>query len=79
MYSCSSTLSQILFKNSFGRKVFQILVKWLFWLELWLFWVYAHMVQVLYRNSYEKALKNEWVQVDPLPCAQTGMKSSLGT
>ena len=36
------------------------------------------MVQVSYRNSYEKVPKNEWVQVDP-PCAQTGVKSSLGT
>ena len=34
------------------------------------------MVQLLYRNSYGKVLKNEWVQVDP-PCAQTGVKSSL--
>ena len=29
-------------------------------------------------NSYGKVPKNEWVQVDP-PCAQTGVKSSLGT
>ena len=33
---------------------------------------------VSYQNSYGKALKNEWVQVDP-PCAQTRVKSSLGT
>ena len=33
------------------------------------------MVQVPYRNSYEKVLKRG---VDP-PCAQTGVKSSLGT
>ena len=25
-----------------------------------------------------KVLKNEWIQMDP-PCAQTGLKSSLGT
>ena len=30
MYLCSLTLSQILFKNSFGKVVFQILVTWLF-------------------------------------------------
>ena len=30
MYSCSSALSQILFKNSFGKVVFQILVTCLF-------------------------------------------------
>ena len=48
-------------------------------IKLWLFWVYTHMVQVLYRNSYGKVLKDEWVQVAPLPCAQTGAKSSLVT
>ena len=37
------------------------------------------MVLVSYRNSYGKVLKNEWVQVGPPPCAQTGVKSSLGT
>ena len=36
------------------------------------------MEQVSYRNSCGKVLKNGWVQVDP-PCAQTGVKSSLGT
>ena len=36
------------------------------------------MEQVTYHNSYGKVLKNGWVQVDP-PCAQTGVKSSLGT
>ena len=36
------------------------------------------MVQVSYRNSYGKVLKNGWVQVDPT-CAQTGVKSSLGS
>ena len=34
--------------------------------DIWLFWVYTHMVQVSYRNSYGKVLKNGWVQVDPL-------------
>ena len=29
-------------------------------------------------NFLWKVLKNGWVQVDP-PCAQTGVKSSLGT
>ena len=41
--------------------------------DLWLF--YTDMVHVSYRNFYGK---NGWVQVDP-PCAQTGVKSSLGT
>ena len=47
--------------------------------DIWLFWVYTHMVQVSYRNSYRKVLKNEWVQVDPSPrfFAQTGVKSSF--
>ena len=40
--------------------------------------MYTYMVQVSYPNSYGKVPKNEWVQVDP-PCAQTGVKSSLGT
>ena len=26
--------------------------------DTWLFWVYTHMVQVSYRNSYGKVLKN---------------------
>ena len=33
---------------------------------------------ISYRNSYGKVPKNKWVQVDP-PCAETGVKSSLGT
>ena len=33
------------------------------------------MVQVSYRNSNAKVLKNEWVQVNtPPPCAQAGVK-----
>ena len=47
--------------------------------DIWLFFVYAHMVQVSYQNSYGKTLKNVWVQVAPPPCAQTEVKSSLGT
>ena len=46
--------------------------------DLWLFEVYTDMVQVSYRNSNGKVPKNEWVQVEP-PCAQTEVKSSLGT
>ena len=40
--------------------------------------VYIYGASFAYRNSYGKVPKNEWVQVDP-PCAQTGVKSSLGT
>ena len=46
--------------------------------DIWLFLVYTHMLQISYRNSYGKVLKNEWVQVDA-PCAQTGVKSTLCT
>ena len=35
------------------------------------------MVQVSYQNSYEKLLKNGWVQVDTP--AHMGVKSNLGT
>ena len=43
--------------------------------DILLFWVYTH-----FQNSCKKVLKNEWVHVDPPPsCAQTGVKSSLGT
>ena len=34
--------------------------------DLWLYWVYSDMVQILYRNCYGKVFKNVWVQVDPI-------------
>ena len=40
--------------------------------------MYKDIVQVSYRNSYGKVLKNGWAQVAPR-CALTGVKSSLGT
>ena len=36
--------------------------------------VYIIMVQVAYRNSYEKVPKNEWVQVDPPLCTNGSEK-----
>ena len=77
-YSCSSTLSQILLKNIFffffGKVFFFFFKFWscdffretkirFFLAAICLFWVYV--VQLLYRNSYGRVLKNEWVQVDP--------------
>ena len=42
--------------------------------DIWLFWVYAHMVQVSYRTSYGKGSK--WT---PPPCAQMGVMLLLLT
>ena len=51
----------------------------LFFADLWLSRVYTDTVQVSYRNSYRKVLKNGWVQVDPSPFCTNGSKNSLCT
>ena len=44
--------------------------------DLWSFYVYTDMVQVSYRNSCGT---QKWLDPSGPPCAQTGVKSSLGT
>ena len=73
--------------SNFGRETFFTKRKFVFgfhfktkhflivlFADIWLFWVYTHMVQVLYQNSYRKVLKNEWVQVPPSLCTNGSKK-----
>ena len=56
----TSRNENLFFGPNFETKHFLIVL----FADIWLFWVYT-LMEVSYRNSYWKVLKNEWVQVDP--------------